>query len=278
MIVQWAVGHNPPLRLAGRRAIIRLFAKFMTEPPLFSIVTCSIDPAKFTRVTEMYHQVLAGQAHEVVGIHDARSLAEGYNRGIEAARGQIIIFSHDDVEFLCPIGDRIVTHLQDYDLLGVAGATRLEHPMWSYAGPPYIYGQVANGNSDGTFNVEIFATPLRVKGGIVVMDGLCLIAHRRVLEKVQFDAERFTGFHLYDTDFTFSAHLAGFRLAVCCDLPMIHYSRGLINADWHRYAERFYAKRSEHIEPYRRRRFRVCEIQVHTKQDVLEVMTPPHWT
>ena len=250
----------------------------MSQPPLFSIVTCSIDPAKFTRVTEMYRQVLAGHSCEVVGIHDAKSLAEGYNRGMQSAAGQVIIFSHDDVEFLCPIGDRILTHLQDYDLLGIAGTTRLEGAQWTYAGPPYIYGQVAQANPDGTFNVRIFGAPTRAVGGIVAMDGVCLIAHRRVLEKVQFDAERFTGFHLYDTDFTFAAYLAGLRLAVCCDLPMIHYSYGNMDEQWRHYAQVFYAKYKLHIKPYRRHAFCLCQIQLRSKEEVLEAMTPPHWT
>jgi hypothetical protein len=35
---------------------------------------------------------------EIIGIHDARSLADGYNRGIAQSRGEHIILSHDDIE------------------------------------------------------------------------------------------------------------------------------------------------------------------------------------
>jgi GT2 family glycosyltransferase len=219
--------------------------------------------------------VLANHPHEIVGIHDAKSLAEGYNRGFARAKGDIILFSHDDVDFLCPdIGSPLLAAMETQDLIGIAGTTHLEHAMWSFAGPPYIFGQVAYANPDGSFSVEVFATPKKIIGGIQAMDGAFLAAHRRVLDKVKFDAEHFTAFHLYDTDFTYSAHLAGLRLAVSCELPMIHLSRGKMDDTWRREAEIFGAKRAWRMPPYRRRRFQVCEIRVQTREEVLEVMTP----
>jgi hypothetical protein len=250
----------------------------MSQSPVFSVVTCSIDPAKFSAVSEMYHRVLAGHRHEIIGIHDAKSLAEGYNRGFAQAAGEIIIFSHDDVEFLCAdLGGPILRSMQQNDLLGIVGTTRLEHPMWSKAGPPYNFGQIAHTNVDGTFAVEINSVPTREVRGIQAMDGVCLIAHRRVLDVVKFDAERFTAFHLYDTDFTFSAYLAGLRLAVCCDLPLIHFSRGPLSNIWRREADIFQAKRGWEMAPYRQRRFLVTEIRVPTREEIREVMTPSHW-
>jgi len=37
-----------------------------------------------------------------VRIPDARSLAEGYNRGLRRARGDLLLFSHDDVRIVTP--------------------------------------------------------------------------------------------------------------------------------------------------------------------------------
>ena len=53
-----------------------------------SVVICSIDSAKFARVTDNYRKLLDGREFEIIGIHDARSLADGYNRGIANARGE----------------------------------------------------------------------------------------------------------------------------------------------------------------------------------------------
>ncbi|MGA3068058.1 MAG: glycosyltransferase [Tepidisphaeraceae bacterium] len=248
----------------------------MTErDPLFSVIICSIDSGRFERVSEMYRRVLAGQTFEIIGIHDAKGICEGYTRGIERAKGEILFFSHDDVEFVNPkIGQRVLEAMEKCDVMGIAGTTRLEHAMWSFAGPPYLFGQVAHPNDDGTYAVQIFATPAPLVVGMQALDGCCLIAHRRVLKSVQFDAERFKGFHLYDADFTFSAHLAGLRVAVCCDLALIHRSKGLLTEEWNRDWEIFQAKHGFHLYPYRRRAFANCEVAVQTRADVLEVMTP----
>jgi hypothetical protein len=71
--------------------------------PSLSIVICSIDARKFERVSQNYRQRFAGRDVEIVGIHDARSLAEGYNRGIARSRGERVILSHDDIEILTVI-------------------------------------------------------------------------------------------------------------------------------------------------------------------------------
>ena len=65
-----------------------------------SVIICSIDPSKFATCARHYEQLLAGRRHEIIGIHDAKSLAEGYNRGLARSTGDIIIFSHDDVLIL----------------------------------------------------------------------------------------------------------------------------------------------------------------------------------
>jgi glycosyl transferase family 2 len=247
--------------------------------PVFSVIICSVDAGKFEHASAMYRRVLAGQSFEIVGIHDAKGICEGYNRGVGKARGEILIFSHDDVEFAnAGIGPQILGAMKDFDLLGVAGTTRLEHAMWSYAGPPYIFGQVAHSNPDGTYAVQIFGTPARVVGGMQALDGCFIVAHRRALKSVRFDEERFRGFHLYDADFTFSAHLVGLRLAVCCELALVHHSRGNMNENWSRDAEIFSAKHGFRMYPYRRRAFVPAEVVVQSMADVLEVMTPTYGT
>jgi hypothetical protein len=63
-----------------------------------SIVICSIDNAKFSTVVAMYERLLADVPHEIIRIPDARSMSEGYNRGIDRSSGDVLIVSHDDLE------------------------------------------------------------------------------------------------------------------------------------------------------------------------------------
>ncbi|HZN68207.1 MAG TPA: glycosyltransferase, partial [Tepidisphaeraceae bacterium] len=111
---------------------------------MFSVIICSRDNARFRIASEMYSGLLRDRAMQVVRVADARSLAEGYNRALRHSRGDIVLFSHDDVEILgTDFGSRLEAHLERFDIVGVAGTTRLIHPKWSAAGMPYLFGQVA---------------------------------------------------------------------------------------------------------------------------------------
>ena len=53
---------------------------------MISIVICSIDADKFAAVRETYAGHMGATPYEIVGIHDAKSLCEGYNRGLRRAK------------------------------------------------------------------------------------------------------------------------------------------------------------------------------------------------
>ena len=55
---------------------------------------------------------------------------------------------------------------------------------------------------------------------------------REVWDAVRFDEATFDGFHGYDIDFTYRAHLAGYRLAVSMNLLLIHFSAGGYDLQW----------------------------------------------
>jgi hypothetical protein len=105
---------------------------------MISIISCSIDSGKAERIASHYHMLCGNEPHEVIRVDSPRSLADGYNRGIEASSGDIVIFSHDDIEFLEP-GSwlmRLKAHLEEFDLVGLAGTTKLTSAAWAQTGPP----------------------------------------------------------------------------------------------------------------------------------------------
>ena len=192
---------------------------------MISIIVCSINDTRFSSVAANYAHLLKDEPHEIIRIADARSLCEGYTRGFAQSRGEYLIFSHDDIEILnADFAVRLKDHLNDFDLVGVAGTNRLIRGEWVAAGPPYIFGQVAQRHLQHAFVVLIFNPGRRTFGGIHAMDGLFFAARRSVVEKVPFDAVTFDGFHHYDLDFTFAAHLAGFRLGIANDIHVLHES------------------------------------------------------
>ncbi len=223
------------------KVIKQLLSRHQPARPLLSFIICSVDDARFAGVQASIEQHLAGASHELIRINDARSLAEGYNRGMQCSRGELLIFCHDDIEFLQPdFAARIVEHLKRFDLVGVAGTTRLVDGYWGTVGQPEIFGQVVQPDRDGEgITLYVFDNDRVPAANIQALDGLFLAVRRPVAEALRFDDVNFTGFHLYDTDFCYRVHLAGYRVGVCRDLLIFHNSHGDKSEDWQRYMEVF---------------------------------------
>ena len=216
------------------------------DKPFFSVIVCSIDPWRFAQISACYERLLARFPFEIIVIHDARSIAEGYNRALHRAHGNIVIFSHDDIQILDPdFGHKIAQRLQKFDILGFAGTTRLETGIWWSAGMPYLFGARATPHPKD-INLSIWNTePWPVADGIQAIDGLCLIARREAAMETGFDEATFDGFHLYDIDFSFSAWRAGKKLGVCCDIPIMHASQGQYDQTHEKYNRLFIEKHQD---------------------------------
>ena len=216
-----------------------------SRAPRVSVVICSIDPRKFATVTSSYRQRFAGCPLQIIGVHDATSLAEAYNRAAAKATGDLIVFSHDDIELVtADFGQRLVAHLDRYDGIGVAGTSRITGPKWGHAGQRHIHGHILHVPPQSRPGVLLMASGFQapVCENICALDGVFIAVRRHVWESHRFDAERYDGFHLYDLDFTRRASAAGARLAVPLDLTLLHRSTGRYDAAWRRYAARFVAQ------------------------------------
>lgn len=218
---------------------------FVGTKPLVSVIVCSIHAAKFEAVSANLAQHLAAIPHEIIGIHDARSMCEGQARGLSRARGELLLFCHDDIAVHAPnFADRLLNRLQSFDLVGVAGSTQLHGEGWLYSRWPHMHGQVGMLTPQGitvtAHHMQGAATPAPL-----VLDGMFLACHRHVAEQLEFDAETFDGWHLYDFDFSYRAWKAGLRTAVCHDLLVSHASSGGFDAVWRTYADRFAVKHPE---------------------------------
>ncbi len=214
----------------------------IAHPPKVSVLVCSIDPARFRKVSTSYEARFAGLPVEIIGVHDARSLAEGYNRAAVRSTGDILVFSHDDVDLVsADFAPRLLAHLDRYDGIGVAGASQVIGPRWGDGGQRAIHGHILHapppGRNGALLMVSGFQSP--VCQDIRVLDGAFIAVRRHVWEATRFDADRYDGFHCYDLDFTWRASGAGARLAVPADLLLFHASQGRYGETWRHYARRF---------------------------------------
>jgi hypothetical protein len=183
-------------------------------------------------------------------------LFAGYNRGASLARGEVLAFVHDDVEFW---GDphslrKPLERLADRatGFVGVVGTRLLgEDGNWSgvrsevrgmfasarpdifgmhwHFGPPWLGGNADPGRA-GLF------------GRVVVLDGILLLCHRRAFDALGgFDDRTYRGFHFYDIDITFRATLAGLS-NYASPIPLFHPSTNGPSPEWERNRRIFVSK------------------------------------
>ncbi len=235
---------------------------------MISVVVCSITPPKYEAVCATYARSLAGTSHEIVGIHDARSLCEGYNRGMERAKGDILVFSHDDVEQLAPsLGSVLDAHLQGADVIGVAGTTRLIGMGWASSGIEHAHGVVTH-PAGPHFELAMYGVTAPLMLGMQALDGVFFATRREVATALRFDEAAFDGWHGYDADFSYRCHQAGFRVAVALDIPLVHHSSDGVDEAWLGYDMRFRAKHGAAVSgPYGR--WLDVTMQVPTIDDVV---------
>lgn len=208
-------------------------------PELISIVICSARPERLARAKAAYERAFTGIAYELVAVTDARSLAEGYNRGLHASRGELVVFSHDDIDIAAPdFAARLLRHMENADLIGVAGTTQVVTASWLGADWSHLAGQIAIADDSGGLLVTAYGSRATAESA-QALDGVFLACRRQLAERIGFDAATFDGWHGYDFDFSFRAHLGGYRCAVAGDLLLVHESIGGFDApEWRRYAER----------------------------------------
>ncbi len=252
------------------------------KPPKVSVIICSINDQNFAAASAMYARLLSEVPHEIIRISDATGMADGYNRGVDRSTGDVLIFSHDDIEIISPdFAVVLLGRLRRFDLIGLAGTDWICGPTWFQAGPPHLFGQVTHLNDPGTesnkFSVTIYGAPRRAIPNIQAVDGLFMACRRPVFEKIRFD-ESIGGFHLYDVDFSFAAFNAGFALAVVNDIHAIHASNGKFDERWESSAAQFSKKWQLRLPPPpSARSFNFGAVIVNSKDAILEIVEPSWW-
>jgi Glycosyltransferase like family len=230
----------------------------------FSIIICSHQAHRAIAAREHFEKLFSGSAFEIIMIADAKSLCEGYNRGFHQSSGRLIIFSHDDIEFVdLTLPARLESHLNDFDVIGVAGTTLLTNGAWISAGDPHAFALFAYPDTlEGRVLVKACGRGGVAISGIQALDGCFIAATRAAVEAIGFDAENFDGFHLYDLDFSFRAYLQGLKVAVCRDLLPIHASTGKPDQQWDKYRARFEAKFANDLAPLQNNHARVAQVRL----------------
>ncbi len=160
------------------------------------------------------------------------ALAKVYNEAIDQAieeNRDSLVLIHDDVHIAYDFRPRLAELFEQYDLIGVAGASTIkigEPALWHIMGgghnAPTMHGAVAHGNKNYMHMTSFGVYPHRA----VLIDGVFMAIKREVFTKVRFDETNPAKFHFYDLSFSLDTRKKGFRVGVG-DIPIIHESMGL---------------------------------------------------
>ena len=209
---------------------------------LLSVVACSIDPAKSAAFRGSLARSAGGE-YELVVIEDAKSLNEGYARGLARTRGEHVVLCHDDVEFLVDdVCARVAAHLERFALVGVVGTRVLSSAAWVWGGPGVNEGWLVHPGPNGGMAACVYGANGSPVAGAQAIDGLFMAGRRDALLSLGFDAATFDGFHFYDLDLSYRAHRAGLPVGICGDLLVLHFSSGTFGKEYARYARKFLEK------------------------------------
>lgn len=151
----------------------------------------------------------------------------------------IIIFIHDDIEFLKKGWGAEVLRLfnehEDYGIIGVAGSAQFDErgAWWNY---DKKYGQVLH-RAEGKSWLTAFS-PLLTKDleDVVVIDGLFMAIHKRRISE-NFSRE-LDGFDMYDIWFCLSNYFARkCKIGVTTNIRLAHNSVGKLKDTWYKNRE-----------------------------------------
>lgn len=217
---------------------------------VYSIIVCSVDQHRFDALSASLARAFGACPYEVIRIAGARSMCEGYNQGLRRSRGSRLIFCHDDIELLSDdFVARLQRHYTRFDVFGVAGTTRLIDGAWAIAGKPFIHGSIVQPRPNAAAGCELhlFSYERKAVSGAQALDGVLIAAGRSAVDRLGWDETHIPGFHLYDIDFSFRAHLAGLRVGIATDLLIHHASLGSHDQAWKQAALDFYRRHGHHL-------------------------------
>lgn len=201
------------------------------DRPFVSFVICSHRDARFAAIHQEIERAAMAYPHEIIRIADARCMGEGYQRGFNQSRGEIVVLCHDDIEFVIPdFMARLIETMTDADMVGVAGSQQMTGPAMLFDGHPHIAGRIIQphvDNPDGSqagnelcvFSLTTLRSPAQV------LDGVFIAARRTLLSSLGFDTA-IPDFHYYDVDISYRASLSGARVVLASDLTLFHHSKG----------------------------------------------------
>lgn len=167
--------------------------------------------------------------------NDGVSLSSVYKQALIDSPNDIILFIHDDIEFLLKGWGKELIRLfesnKDYGIIGVAGSAEFDKNAmwWNYNKK---YGQVLHRNNGKSWLTSFSPLLKEDLKEVCVVDGLFIAVDKTRISK-NFSGE-IDGFNFYDIDFCLSNFLdKKTKIGVTTNIRLAHNSIGKLSENWY---------------------------------------------
>lgn len=167
--------------------------------------------------------------------NDGVSLSSVYRQALIDSPNDIILFIHDDIEFLLKGWGKELIRLfesnKDYGIIGVAGSAEFDKNAmwWNYNKK---YGQVLHRNNGKSWLTSFSPLLKEDLKEVCVVDGLFIAVDKTRISK-NFSGE-IDGFNFYDIDFCLSNFLdKKTKIGVTTNIRLAHNSIGKLSENWY---------------------------------------------
>lgn len=162
------------------------------------------------------------------------SLTQVYNKILNEAENDIVVFCHDDLKFdTTGWMYKIESHFKknpDYGIIGLAGSKYMPISGRWWEIQSTMFG-IVNHESEGKKWESKYSKEIGNKlEPTIIVDGLFFAINKKNITET-FD-ESVEGFHFYDIDFCFRNYLKNVKIGVCTDIRVTHLSVGQTNEQW----------------------------------------------
>ncbi len=219
---------------------------------MISIIVCSRKPSLTdTQSKNIAHTI--GEGSETICIDSSTnrlSIFDAYNQGVKQAKGDILVFIHDDIVFRTQDWGHIISKSleeKQVGVVGVLGGHVLDETSTSWTSSGFYSGQViqvANGKTT-TYNHN----DAGLGNTVMALDGMMLAMRKELFDKkiLKWDSDTYNGYHFYDLDICMQAVSQGYKVKV---VPVLveHHSLGAFNQSFYDSCRAFHHK-WDHILP-----------------------------
>ncbi|SMC71151.1 glycosyltransferase [Pedobacter africanus] len=208
---------------------------------MISIIIASANKNLLNDVSVNIRETI-GVEYEIISFDNAgaaKGICEVYNKGIQAARYNLICFMHEDICIKTSNWGFIVQDCFDtrpeLGLLGIAGGRykTLFPCSWYIGSEKSDRYQLLQHFKHQTVAAKVdFNNPNNEKLSMVSsIDGVWFCTRREVLNEVRFDELLLKGFHGYDLDFSLNVGKK-WDIGVTFDVLLEHFSEGKYDREW----------------------------------------------